>query len=76
MTFSIIKTQDTWRAKLAVEPSSSGISLPDSETGGTSSSSSAGIKEKLEIPKPLKKRKDDPVVEAIGLIKTVVRTAQ
>ena len=37
-----------------------------------SSSSAAGIKEKFEIPKLSKTRKDDPVVEAIGLIKNVI----
>ena len=69
--FSIVKTCEACRPELAIEPSSSGGSVPDSETGDTSSSSAAGIKEKFEIPKLSKKRKDDPVVEAIGLIKNV-----
>lgn len=42
--FSIIKAQHACRPELAVEPSSSGISVPDAETGDTSSSSSSGIK--------------------------------
>ena len=70
--FSIVKTRDACRLELAIEPSSSGVSVPDSETGDTSSSSAAGIKEKFEIPKLSKKRKDDPVVEAIGLIRNVI----
>ena len=70
--FAIVKTRDACRPELAVEPSCSGVSVPDSDTADASSSSSAGIKEKLEIPKRSKKKKDDPIVEAIGLIKNVI----
>ena len=49
-------------------------SSSDAENADSSSSSSAGIKENLDIQSNIsKKKKDDPVVEAIGLIKNLIK---
>lgn len=65
-----MKTRDACRPELAVELSCSGAL--DSDPTDTSSSFSAGIKEKLEVARLSKKKKDDPVLEALGMIKNVI----
>ena len=65
-----MKTRDACRPELAVEPSCSGA--PDSDPTDTLSSSSGGIKKKLEVARLSKKKKDDPVLEALGMIKNAI----
>lgn len=67
--FAIFKTCDACRPELSLEPSCS--RQPDSDNTDTSSSSSTEIKEKLKASK-LSKKKNDPIVEAIGLIKNAI----
>lgn len=71
--FAIVKTRDACRPELSVEPLCPGAGTSDTDNAASSSSSSPGIRESLEIQKQKsKKKKDDPVVEAIGLIKNVI----
>lgn len=70
--FLIVKICDVCRFELVIELLSLGVSVLDLEIGDILSFFVVGIKEKIEILKFLKKRKDDFVVEVIGLIKNVI----
>lgn len=77
--FAIVKTRDACRPDFAVEPSSFSrvrlASLPDSDPSNAETSpcsSSAESKEKVVLPKRSKRKTDEPLHEAIGLIRSVV----
>lgn len=78
--FAIVKTHHACRPELAIEPSSFEYrqltsSLTDSEPANaetSSSSSSAESKERIVVPRRRKRKTDESLHEAIGLIKSAI----